>query len=318
MLVTVAICTWNRSKLLDLTLTGMRELNIPVGVEWELLVVNNNSPDDTDAVIEKHRALGKLPIRRLFEQKQGLSNARNCAIDAAQGELLIWTDDDVIVEPKWLEEYARVSQQHPEAIFFGGMVKPLFAISPPSWILDDLPLVSGAFALIDLGPEIRVFAKNESPYGANMGFRTPILRNRPFDHRLGRTASELLSGEETIYCERLASEGNTGMWIGTAVVHHHVPAERMTRDYLIRWFEGGAASFARVVELPDCPLLFGVPRYLWRKKLRHLLRRLKNVVLCRRSSLRLDLEAASLRGSMREFRLRFATVPKERSLPANN
>src|SRR5262245_10371837 len=65
MKVTVAICTWNRAKLLDQTLTGMRDLRVPTGVEWQLLVVNNNSPDQTDAVIERHSR--QLPVRRLFE-----------------------------------------------------------------------------------------------------------------------------------------------------------------------------------------------------------------------------------------------------------
>ena len=82
MIVTVAICTWNRAKLLDQTLTEMRKLRIPPGIEWELLVVNNHCTDETDAVIARHR--GALPIQRLFEPRQGLSNARNCAVSTAR------------------------------------------------------------------------------------------------------------------------------------------------------------------------------------------------------------------------------------------
>ena len=63
--ITVAICTWNRAQLLDQTLTEMRKLRIPPGIEWELLVVNNNCTDDTDGVLDRHE--GRLPIRRLFE-----------------------------------------------------------------------------------------------------------------------------------------------------------------------------------------------------------------------------------------------------------
>lgn len=75
--LTVAICTWNRAALLDWTLARMRELRIPDGVEWELLIVNNNCTDQTDAVIARHA--GVLPIRRIFEVNPGLSNARNRA-----------------------------------------------------------------------------------------------------------------------------------------------------------------------------------------------------------------------------------------------
>lgn len=67
--ISVAICTWNRAKLLDQTLTQMRRLVVPAGVTWELLVVNNNCTDETDAVIERHET--NLPIRRLFESRRG-------------------------------------------------------------------------------------------------------------------------------------------------------------------------------------------------------------------------------------------------------
>ena len=83
--VTVAICTWNRARLLDQTLTGLHALRIPEGITWELLVVNNRSTDDTDAVISRHA--DTLRLRRLCEPKQGLSNARNCAVRAARGDL---------------------------------------------------------------------------------------------------------------------------------------------------------------------------------------------------------------------------------------
>jgi len=76
--ITVAICTWNRARLLDQTLNHMRNLQIPPDVDWELLVVNNNCTDQTDTVIERYE--GDLPIRRLFEARPGLSHARNRAL----------------------------------------------------------------------------------------------------------------------------------------------------------------------------------------------------------------------------------------------
>ena len=87
MLISVAICTWNHAKLLDQTLAEMHRLCIPDSIEWELIVVNNNCSDETDEVIARHS--DKLPIRRLFEPKQGLSNSRNCALASATGKLLL-------------------------------------------------------------------------------------------------------------------------------------------------------------------------------------------------------------------------------------
>ena len=117
MKITVAICTWNRSALLDQTLTRMGDLRIPAGVEWELLIVNNNCTDETDAVIEKHRSARVLPVRRLFESKQGQVHARNHAVSEARGELLIWTDDDVLVPPGWIESYLTTAKMVPSAAY---------------------------------------------------------------------------------------------------------------------------------------------------------------------------------------------------------
>ena len=102
MIVSICVCTWNRAALLDQTLTAMRQLRIPVGVEWEILVVNNQCTDDTDLILSQHAR--RLPLRRLLEAKQGLSNARNCAVAGSLGELILWTDDDVVVDPEWLSE----------------------------------------------------------------------------------------------------------------------------------------------------------------------------------------------------------------------
>jgi glycosyltransferase involved in cell wall biosynthesis len=64
MMLTIAICTWNRAKLLELTLTEMRNLQIPSGMDWEVLVVNNNCTDETDEILSRHAS--HLPLRRLF------------------------------------------------------------------------------------------------------------------------------------------------------------------------------------------------------------------------------------------------------------
>ena len=102
--ITVAVCTWNRARLLDRTLARLRELCIPDGIDWELLVVNNNSTDETEKVLDRHA--GHLPLRRLVESKPGKANAANRAAAEARGELILWTDDDVLVDRGWLAAYA--------------------------------------------------------------------------------------------------------------------------------------------------------------------------------------------------------------------
>jgi glycosyltransferase involved in cell wall biosynthesis len=266
MLVTVAICTWNRAALLDQTLAKMRDLRIPEGHSWELLIVNNNSSDNTDEVIEKYTA--QLPIQRLLEKRQGHSNARNCALAHARGDLTLWTDDDVLVDPDWLAVYVETALKHPDASYFGGMVEPWFESEPPVWVNRNLDLLQGPFALRDLGPGVRPFVDRESPFGASMGFRTAELRGLEFDTRLGRVGTGMLSGDETSLIDRLKTQGRVGIWIGAARVRHFIPTARMTAEYVWKFFHGLGRT--RQLLSPynrGIPLLGSGPRWIWRRYL---------------------------------------------------
>ena len=133
MSVTVAICTWNRSAELRKTLDRMRELEVPVAVEWELLIVNNGSTDDTDAVVESFNGL--LPVRLLHEPAPGLSRARNVAIAEAKGDVLLWTDDDVVVGPRWMTALLAGLQSLAAGLVFGRS-EPVWPGEPPNWYSD--------------------------------------------------------------------------------------------------------------------------------------------------------------------------------------
>lgn len=261
--LTVAVCTWNRASWLDRTLTRMRDLRVPPGLTWELLVVNNNCTDDTDAVLARHA--DALPLRRLFEPNQGLSHARNRAVSEARGQLVVWTDDDVLVEPDWLAAYAAAARAFPDAVYFGGPVEPWFEAAPPADLARHLPAVRAAFALVDYGPEMRPLAPDEAPFGANMAFRADVLASFRFDPRLGRTAARLIGDEETALLERLRAEGRQGVWVGPARVRHCIPAERATWAYVWRYYHGLGRTVTRRRGLPACPTLLGRPRWVVRE-----------------------------------------------------
>ncbi len=264
MLVTVAICTWNRAPLLARTLTEFRKLQIPSDVEWELLVVNNNSTDDTPDVVELHAR--HLPLRCLFESKQGHCHARNCAIAVAAGELLLWTDDDVLVDPNWLAEYAAAARQWTDAAFFGGPIHPWFEIEPPPWLKRNFSIVEGAYAMLHLGDTIRPCdPADDGPYGANMAFRTDVLRQHLFNPRLGLIGNQSTRGDEVDVLRRLRDRGHRGVWVGTARVRHYIPAERLTTRYLWDYFRGGGRSDVRAGGFQDGARLWGAPRWIVRQ-----------------------------------------------------
>ena len=241
---TIAICTWNRSGLLDKTLEQMHQLLLPSDVAWEIVVVNNRCTDDTDAVLEWHAR--RLPVRRVFEDKQGQSHARNAAAAEARGELIVWTDDDVLVDPQWLAEMLAAARAHPEFSFFGGPIEPWFEHDPPQWLLDNWQAINGAFAFRDLGTESFEFDLKRLPYGANYAMRTSVQRAFPYNPKLGRVATGEIRGEETDVLHKLLAAGHRGGWVPTAKVQHFIPADRLTLDYIRRFFHGiGQTEFIR-------------------------------------------------------------------------
>jgi glycosyltransferase involved in cell wall biosynthesis len=234
--ITVAICTWNRAELLDLTLSKMTELSVPPGADWEIVIVDNNSFDGTPEIVAKY--LTVLPIRSFLEKKQGHTWARNRAVSAATGELIIWTDDDVLVDKDWLKAYYEAAQAWPEAAFFGGRIDPLFEVDPPRWINDNLSLVTGPFALCFVEGPMRKIGEKEYLIGANMAFRRKVFEGMAFNVELGRIGEYLISGDETELVSRLQSRGQFGVWVPLARVRHQVSQKRMTKRYIWDWSLG--------------------------------------------------------------------------------
>jgi glycosyltransferase involved in cell wall biosynthesis len=263
MLITVAICTWNRADLLHQTLAAFHGVEVPAHAEWELLVVNNCCSDNTDEVIEEHRS--HLPIRRLFERQMGLSNARNCALAAARGDLILWTDDDVIVASNWLTAYHQAARQYPDAGFFGGSVLPWFEGNPPRWLQRHWEMVEGVYAVRKPNAELTLVDRRLVPVGANFGVRTDIQRRYPFNPSLGPQGTSRIGGEETTLLRQMLADGVQGRWVMPASVQHFVPELRQTTRYVAAWYEGYGAYLAVMEGRVEGVHWFGKPRWLWRR-----------------------------------------------------
>ena len=134
----------------------MTKLRIPAGVEWKLLVANNHCTDNTDEVIA--RFADRLPIRRVFESRLGKSYACNLLVREATGDLILWTDDDVLVDSEWLVAYLDAAKAWPEAAFWGGRVDPLYGSVPPGWVVRNEAQVSHCFGLCQYERTVRPLA----------------------------------------------------------------------------------------------------------------------------------------------------------------
>jgi len=244
--MTVVICTWNRCEFLRRALEQMTRLELTPGVSWELLIVDNGCTDATPDVVDSFS--DRLPIRRIVEGEPGISNARNAAVRAASGSYMIWTDDDVLVDPDWLEAYARAFARWPDAAVFGGPIVPDFEGGAPDWVLRGLPHIAGAYAARDFGEDPLPLDVDERriPFGANFAIRAREQRERPYDPQLGRRREAVRPlGEETSLIRSLLRSGAKGWWVPEARVMHCITRERQTVRYLRRYFFALGIATAR-------------------------------------------------------------------------
>jgi glycosyltransferase involved in cell wall biosynthesis len=262
---TVAICTWNRAHLLPGVLERLTRLRQTWGA-WEVIVVNNNSTDETERVLDAFAE--RLPLRRAFEARPGLSHARNTAVRRATGDYIVWTDDDALVEADWLTAYARAAERHTEAAIFGGPVRPRFEGRPPLWLSAAWQEVGAAFAARDLGGEpFELDGEGELPYGANFVIRAREQRLFPYDPALGRRQTDGALGEETAVIRAILAAGGTGWWVPDASVEHWITKERQTIRYLRTYYALQGKTFHRW-DVEGGPTLLGRPLRLWLRILR--------------------------------------------------
>lgn len=278
----IVIATYNRAAELRETLDSLARLQ-PDG-PWEVIVVDNNSPDDTRQVVEQAARAFPVECRYRFEPQQGRSPALNAGIGAARGAIVVTTDDDVRVPPDWLNQAAAGLDRVP-CDFVGGRVLPIWGAPRPPWIPDHGGKQWAVIALLDYGAEPIEFG-TRVPLGVNMAFRrNAFARAGLLDPDTGRRAGTLLGQEVREWCIRARKAGLRGFYVPGMVVHHLIPAERLRKAYFRRWFYWRGISRARLyqragldMEAPEqttldfskVPHVAGVPRYLYRKALAQL------------------------------------------------
>ncbi|MFZ0742756.1 MAG: glycosyltransferase [Terracidiphilus sp.] len=257
MKITVLLCTYNRCLSLPKALDSVVAQVMPDSAEWDVIVVDNNSSDQTREVVESYCRRYPGRVRYLFEPGQGLSRARNAGIREAQGEIIVFIDDDVIAEPTWLQSLTR-SLHDGKWVGAGGRIVPPLDFNPPDWLTvgGKMDLVGAVLPIFDLGDQAGEMKR--PPYGANMAFRKRMFEiYGAFRTDLGRCGNSLLMGEDTEFGNRLISAGERLRYEPSAVVQHPLPAERLNKKYFgTWWFDFGRT---RIIERAARPPILGIP-----------------------------------------------------------
>ena len=265
--VSVVVPTYNRSALLQRALLSLFSQRAD-GLNFEIIVIDNNSSDDTPDVVAAMQAKSPVTLRYVRETRQGNAYARNAGIDAAQAPIIAFLDDDVVADENWVQTIKTIFDRDPQIAFVGGRVLPLWDTEPPSWLTAShwAPL-----ALLDYGQEERTIA-GDALLGlltANMGVRREVFDEvGKFSPALQRVKGSIGSMEDHEFLLRMCRSGKSGIYLPDLITRGAVEPERLTKAYHRRWHTGHGRFYA-VMNDPEWERssfrLLGVPGHLYRE-----------------------------------------------------
>jgi glycosyltransferase involved in cell wall biosynthesis len=247
---------------------------MPSDVEWEVLIVDNNSSDCTREVTDEFCRQDGSHFRYLFEPHQGKSFALNSGIHEARGAILAFTDDDVTVEPDWLHNLT--SNLHSgEWVGAAGRVLRTWTCPPPRWLSLQPRYEKMAWALVsfDLNRAAGELPSGCPPVGANMAFRKGMFSKHggfridlgPRGNDTGISPGQRVVGgvyEDTEFGRRLLHHGERLRYEPSAVVYHPVQERRLTKEYFLTWWFGRGRDSNRI--LPNRDPFWGNSWYYFR------------------------------------------------------
>ncbi|MGM9479728.1 glycosyltransferase [Roseateles sp. NT4] len=241
--IAVIICTWNRAAVLAETLASLAQVRTPAGTAVEVLVVDNNSSDDTQARLTswaREWPLGRL--HALFEPRQGKQFALNAGIARARAlgcEVLAFTDDDILFPADWLEQVAAVFAPHALMLAGGRTELQWPGDGPPTWYGDSMAAIVGQ---VDLGTQrLQPPPATYSPAGANL-----VARLALFD-RVGGFSEAHFRHMDFEFGQRCLSRGEVVAYEPRLVVTAPVDAAILTKRYFRRWsFKAGISPWQQM------------------------------------------------------------------------
>lgn len=237
---TLAIPTYNGADRLPALLERLLVQAVPQNFSWQVMVVDNNSTDNTAEVVAAYQTLwaGKLCLRYEREQRQGAAFARQKAMQVAESDLVGFLDDDVIPADNWVLAAYEFGMAHGQAGAYGGQISGRFEVSPPT----GFDRIQSFLALRNRGDAPHLYNPkflSLPPSAAWVVRRSAWMDAVPDKPSLGgRTGQSMVQGDDY---EPLIYLGKAGweIWYNPAmVVEHIIPAKRLESDYLLALSRG--------------------------------------------------------------------------------
>lgn len=226
--ISVIIPSYNRADLIGLTLQSLVEQDYPTD-KYEVIVVDNNSTDNTKDVVRDWQARARISIKYVFETRQGVHYARNSGVQYAKGDILYYTDDDMLADRKLLTEIVKPFNYDPSIASVTGKVLPVWEVKPPDWVLKYC--MNSLLSLNDK-PEDLIIAKYDvGVFSCHQAIRREVfIGSGGFNPE--NTAGEWIGDGETGLNIKIKDMGYKFAYIGSSVIYHMIPPSRMTQAYL--------------------------------------------------------------------------------------
>lgn len=266
--ISIVICTYNRQKFIGECLACLARQTLAIA-KWEAIIIDNNSTDNTASIVKEFIATNpSLPFRYVFEERKGLSFARNRGIQEAKSQIITFIDDDAEAVPEFAETILAFMESHPEAAGAGGRVLPKYSESPePKWMNKYL---AGFIGLVDHGEPARLFeGKMKYPIGCNMTYRKDVmLEAGGFNNQL------TFRGDDKHIFYNVSALNPKVYYLPKALVYHNIDASRLEFSNFKKLFlktgneekiriKTEQNRLARVKKLLEYLIKFGISLLLW-------------------------------------------------------
>lgn len=242
-MISFVVCTYNRDKYIYQCLSNLAHNT--TNYCWEIILVNNNSTDNTHTECERFaKDFPGVDYHYFIETTSGLSYARNRGMREAHGDWYVFLDDDSMVGQDYIEQLGQWLDRYPDTGAFGGAIQPFFEERTPAWLSK---WSMGFVSAIDLGNEVVPFAKGKYPIGANMGISRQVINKiGDFNTSLGRTKELLLGGEEKDIFARIRAAKYPIYYFPNITVKHCIPPRRTTYEFIQKLGYGvGVSEYLR-------------------------------------------------------------------------
>jgi len=264
MLVSVVICSYNRAAYIGGALDSLYQQTASKD-NFEVIVVDNNSTDDTEQVVAKWRAENQEGhFHYSTETNQGASFARNTGAAAAKGGWLCFMDDDAIATPTYIENIIQHIHAKPEAIGFGGRIIPKYIPSEPKWMSYYVSSLVGNF---DYAPTACAFENGKYPIESNMIVKKVVYDSiGGFNTQIPGVVGTLrIGGEGKELFYKILALGHTIYYDPAICVHHVVEVKKLTSEYMYRVASGiGRGERTRTLNISRLAYIQKIVEYIFK------------------------------------------------------